>query len=143
MEQWQDVSNSILSADNLSIASLSSIVNNIVETYGAKPVELLTFNNSYVFSNVNTENHTDSFPGITLINEWSTGTSFDVIGTANWGLRENIEEYTYETSSLAFNPHLELYGYAEAFFEMTFEWFYFKAEVFFEPFDITPLSLDL
>jgi hypothetical protein len=29
MEQWQDVSNSLLSAENLSIASLSGIVKNI------------------------------------------------------------------------------------------------------------------
>lgn len=143
MEQWQDVSNSLFSADNLSIASLSGIVKNIAQTYGAEPIELLTFNNSYVFSNINVQDHNDSFPGVTLINEWETGTAFDVKGTWLWGLGENLAPETYETTSLKFNPSVELYGYATAWFNMTFDWFFFEASLYFEPFDFSLLDIDL
>lgn len=143
MEQWQDVSNSLISADSLSIASLSGIVNNLVQTYGAEPVELLNFNNSYVFSNINVQEYTEAFPGITLINEWSTGTAFDIKGTWNWGVSENLAPETYETTSIKFNPNIEVYGYAQAFFNMTFDWFFFDIELYFVPFDINVLDIDL
>ena len=51
MEQWQNISNGLFSAETPSIASLSGIVDTLVQTYGAEPVELLSFDNIFVWSN--------------------------------------------------------------------------------------------
>lgn len=143
MEQWQNVSNSLFQADALSIASLSGIVSNLAQTYGAESMELLSFNNSYVLNNVNIVDHTDSFPGVTFITEWETGTAFDVKTDFAWGWGENLAYGTYETTSIKFNPHIGLYGYAETWFNMSFEWFYFEIEFYFSPFDINVLDINI
>jgi len=106
-------------------------------------MELLSFNNSYVLNNVNIVDHTDSFPGVTLITEWETGTAFDVKTDFAWGWGENLAYGTYETTSIKFNPHIGLYGYAETWFNMSFEWFYFEIEFYFSPFDINVLDINI
>jgi hypothetical protein len=79
-------------------------VNDLVQSYGVEPVELISFSDSYLISNVNVNTHTDSFPGITFINDWETGTAFDLKAILAWGLGENLAPETYETTSIRFNP---------------------------------------
>lgn len=143
MEQWQQVSNSLFQADTPSIASLSGIVNDLVQSYGVEPVELLSFSDSYIISNVNVNPHTDSFPGITFIKDWETGTAFDIKATWAWGLGENLAPETYETTSIKFNPYVELYGYFFSWFKMNLEYFHFDISFNFMPFDIKPFDFDL
>ena len=88
MEQWQKISNGLFTADTSSIASLSGIVDTLVQTYGAEPVELLSFDNIFVWSNsdVNTDNEPLSWA--TFVTDWETGFAWDIKGTWNWGLGE-------------------------------------------------------
>ena len=88
MEQWQNISNGLFSAETPSIASLSGIVDTLVQTYGAEPVELLSFDNILVWSNKDVNPGEAPLAWATFVTEWETGFAWDVKAAWNWGLGE-------------------------------------------------------
>jgi hypothetical protein len=141
MEQWQNISNGLFSAETPSIASLSGIVDTLVQTYGTEPVELLSFDNVFVWSNKEYNEHDDPLSWATFVTDWETGFEWDVKGTWNWGLGGI---YLPDTDIYAgqFNPNIQLYSYFHTWFTMNFEWFYFNIDFNITPFDIRPLDID-
>lgn len=88
MEQWQNISNGLFSAETPSIASLSGIVDTLIQIYGAEPVELLSFDNIFVLSNKDVNPGKEPLPWATFVTEWETGFAWDVKAAWNWGLGE-------------------------------------------------------
>ncbi len=52
--------------------------------------------------------------------------SLDLLSEFNWNISENLAEHTYETIGLNFEPSVDLYGYAYAYFGVGAKWLGFE-----------------
>ena len=142
MEQWQNISNGLFSADTPSIASLSGIVDTLVQTYGSEPVELLSFDNVFVWSNTEVNTGDEPLSWATFVTDWETGFAWDLKSTWNWGFG-SLYDVDTERFDAQFNPSVQIYAYFHTWFMMTFEFFYFNIDFNFTPVDIKPVQIDI
>jgi hypothetical protein len=137
------LSHSLADSDIPTIASLGTLVATITEGYAVEPMELFAFSNFVAITNTNGGINNGVAPFNTFLTSWGAGYSWDTKASFSWGLGDVIDQYTYQTTHLEFNPSIDVYAYLHGYFTMTsaYAMLSFSANV--SPFDITPIEFDV
>lgn len=120
MAEWTNLSANLFEADVPQVSTLVNLIGGLLpqDITPNEPFHLFKMRNSGSFASQGNSGGGEYFSSPswnTFIRHWAAGWVCDGKASFAWGLGDTIDPVTYETDSLYFNPHVDIYGYLSGY----------------------------